>query len=121
MNFLKRIAFAFKGIYTSIAVRLVANLVAIFYFLVANDLFWHSNADWQGASKTIVFFVPLAAFVAVAVVFFVYYFMQKKVEQVRAEEQLRCELSKQEAAKADEAADNGNDCKVETNKTETEA
>lgn len=98
MKVLKRIAYALRGIYTSVAVRLVANLVAIFYFLVANDLFWHSNADWQGASKTIVFFVPLCILVAVAAVFFVYYFMQKKVEQVRAEEQLRCELSKQEAA-----------------------
>ncbi len=98
MDFLKRIAFALRGIYTSVVVRLVANLVALFYFFVANDLFWHSNTDWQGASKTIVFFVPLFIFVAVAVVFFVYYFMQKKVEQVRAEEQLRCELSKQEAA-----------------------
>lgn len=84
MNFLKRLFYACGKLITSQLISILATVMGVFYFVVANDLFWNGNARWSSASMTILFNAPIFLFVAVIVASFIYYFMKKKVEQQAA-------------------------------------
>lgn len=84
MNFLKRLFYACGKLFTSQLISILATVMGVFYFVVANDLFWNGNARWSSASMTILFNAPIFLFVAVIVASFIYYFMKKKVEQQAA-------------------------------------
>lgn len=55
MNAIKRVAHAFKHTYNATLVRSIAYLIGLFYFVVANDLFWTGNADWNTPLMTVLF------------------------------------------------------------------
>ena len=84
MNFLKRLFYACGKLCSSRLVSILATLMGVFYFVVANDLFWNGQERWNTASMTILFNAPIFIFAAVLVSSFIYYFMKKKVEQQAA-------------------------------------
>lgn len=59
MNAIKRVAHAFKHTYNATLVRSIAYLIGLFYFVVANDLFWTGNADWNTPLMTVLFNAPI--------------------------------------------------------------
>lgn len=78
MNAIKRVAHAFKHTYNATLVRSIAYLIGLFYFVVANDLFWTGNADWNTPLMTVLFNAPIFVFVATTVCTFVYYYTKEK-------------------------------------------
>ena len=58
MNAIKHVAHAFKHTYNATLVRSIAYLIGLFYFVVANDLFWTGNADWNTPLMTVLFNAP---------------------------------------------------------------
>lgn len=78
MNAIKRVAHAFKHTYNATLVRSIAYLIGLFYFVVANDLFWTGNADWNTPLMTVLFNAPIFVFVAATVCTFVYYYTKEK-------------------------------------------
>lgn len=84
MNFLKRLFYACHKLCTSQLISILATIMGVFYFVVANDLFWNGQERWNSASMTILFNAPIFLFVAVVVASFIYFFMKKKVEQQAA-------------------------------------
>ena len=84
MNFLKRLFYACHKLCTSQLISILATIMGVFYFVVANDLFWNGQERWNSASMTILFNAPIFLFLAVVVASFIYFFMKKKVEQQAA-------------------------------------
>ena len=78
MNFFKRVAHAFKHTYNATLVRSIAYLIGLFYFVVANDLFWTGNADWSTPVMTVLFNAPIFVFVAAIVCTYVHYYTKEK-------------------------------------------
>ncbi|WP_288510622.1 hypothetical protein [Prevotellamassilia timonensis] len=78
MNAIKRVAHAFKHTYNATLVRSIAYLIGLFYFVVANDLFWTGNADWNTPLMTVLFNAPIFVFAAATVCTFVYYYTKEK-------------------------------------------
>ncbi len=110
MNFIKRLIFAIHSVFHSTQMGWVTIFLALFYFCVAQDLFWNGNEKWTQPSYAILFNIPLFAYIADIVVVFVYNFMKKKVEQRTTE------LSK----KLEEATTDASASKEESGKEEAE-
>lgn len=102
MNYLKRLFFAIKSVFTSTLVGLLSVLVSIFYFVVAMDMFWHGIDNWRTPARTILFHTPLFVEVAAIVVVFVHGFMKKKLQQKTAALQANIELNGQSQQKQSE-------------------
>lgn len=102
MKFIKRLIYACSKVCSSRLVSILATVMGVFYFVVANDLFWYGNERWNTAGMTILFNAPIFLFVVVAVASFIYFFMQKKVEQQTAsvEKRLREEQKNTETVDA---------------------
>lgn len=100
MDYLKRLFYACGKLFTSQLISILATVMGVFYFVVANDLFWNGQGRWASASMTILFNAPIFLFVAAIVASFIYYFMKKKVEQQAAS----LEKEKQKSDNVDEVS-----------------
>ncbi len=115
MKFIKRILYAIHSVLHSTLMGWLTCLLAVFYFIVAQDLFWHGNEEWTKPARAILFNIPLFIYLAAIVVIFVYSFMKKKVEQRTAE------LTKDlEETTANETAESEDTKEEETQEAESE-